>query len=80
VGLRHCFEIVITAKGEINLRTVLDMVQTLPRDLNEVEEAVRLRGYPLSVPIQPLKPAVEIVPFQHTQLAENREHCTFAGA
>lgn len=36
--LRHCFEVVIAARGEINLRTVLDMVQTLPRDLNEADE------------------------------------------
>ena len=39
--LRHCFEVLITARGEINLRTLLDMVQTLPRDLNEAEEESR---------------------------------------
>jgi hypothetical protein len=45
--LRHCLFIVITASGNVDLGLVLEIVQTLPQDLNDIEEPERLRSMQL---------------------------------
>jgi hypothetical protein len=45
--LRHCLFVVITAKGKVDLGLVLEVVQTLPQNLNDIEEPERLRSMQL---------------------------------
>src|SRR5215831_2808619 len=45
--LRHCLFVVITATGKVDLGLVLEIVQTLPQNLNDVEEPERLRSMQL---------------------------------
>ncbi len=45
--LRHCLFIVITATGKADLSLVLEIVQTLPQSLNDLEEPERLRSLQL---------------------------------
>lgn len=42
--LRHCLFVVITATGKADLGLVLEIVQTLPQNLNDLEEPERLRS------------------------------------
>lgn len=37
--LRHCLFAVITARGKVDLSLVLEIVQSLPQNLNDIEEA-----------------------------------------
>jgi hypothetical protein len=45
--LRHCLFVVITARGKADLGLVLEIVQSLPQNLNDVEEPERLRSMQL---------------------------------
>jgi hypothetical protein len=45
--LRHCLFVVITATDKVDLELVLQIVQTLPQNLNDVEEPERLRSMQL---------------------------------
>jgi hypothetical protein len=45
--LRHCLFVVITASGSVDLGLVLEIVQTLPQSLNDIEEPERLRSMQL---------------------------------
>lgn len=45
--LRHALFIVITATGKVDLGLVLEIVQTLPQNLNDAEEPERLRSMQL---------------------------------
>lgn len=42
--LRHCLFVVITAKGKVDLALVLEIVQSLPQNLNDIEEPESLRS------------------------------------
>jgi hypothetical protein len=45
--LRHCLFVVITATDKVDLELVLQIVQTLPQNLNDIEEPERLRSMQL---------------------------------
>jgi hypothetical protein len=45
--LRHCLFVVITATDKVDLGLVLEIIQTLPQNLNDVEEPERLRSMQL---------------------------------
>ncbi len=45
--LRHALFVVITATGKVDLGLVLEIVQTLPQNLNDIEEPERLRSMQL---------------------------------
>jgi hypothetical protein len=40
--LRHCLEIVIAATGKVDLGVILEIVQSLPRDRNDLEDPEKL--------------------------------------
>ncbi len=42
--LSHCLEVVTVATGGVDLSTILDLVQSLPQNLNDAEEPDRLRS------------------------------------